>query len=247
MSFKESLDPIFKRLPAVASPEGHVHFKKKLMWTLGVLVLYFALANVPLFGLSADSIDLFEQYRAFFAGASNSLILLGIGPIVTASIVLQLLVGADVIKMDLSNPSDQAFFQGAQKFMVFVMIVLEALPQILGGYIQPDLNLASSLGVSGTFITILIFIQICIGGILILFMDEVVSKWGIGSGVGLFIVAGVSQQIVTGLFNWQADSSGIPIGFLPKWVYIIQNEELLTLFTTGQGLLYVLVSSYNFV
>jgi len=71
MSFKESLDPIFKRLPAVASPEGHVHLKKKLMWTLGVLVLYFALANVPLFGLSADSIDLFEQYRAFFAGASN--------------------------------------------------------------------------------------------------------------------------------------------------------------------------------
>ncbi len=242
MSFKESLDPIFRKLPAVASPEGHVHFKKKLMWTLGVLVLYFALANVPLFGLSADSIDLFEQYRAFFAGASNSLILLGIGPIVTASIVLQLLVGADVIKLDLSNPSDQAFFQGAQKFMVFVMIVLEALPQIMGGYIQPDLALAASLGVSGTIVTLLIFIQICIGGVLILFMDEVVSKWGIGSGVGLFIVAGVSQQIVTGLFNWQADSSGLPIGFLPKWIYIIQNEELVTLFTTGQGLLYVLVT-----
>ena len=73
MSFKESLEPIFNRLPAVASPEGHVHFKNKVMWTLGILVLYFALANVPLFGLSANSIDLFEQYRAFFAGASGSI------------------------------------------------------------------------------------------------------------------------------------------------------------------------------
>lgn len=241
MSLKDSLEPIFNKLPAVASPEGHVHFKNKLMWTLGVLVLYFALANVPLFGLSSDSIDLFESYRAFFAGASGSLMLLGIGPIVTASIVLQLLVGADVIKLDMSNPSDQAFFQGAQKFMVFVMIILEALPQIAGGYIQPDANLASALGVNLGIITLIIFIQICIGGMLVLFMDEVVSKWGIGSGVGLFIVAGISQQIVTGLFNWTTDSNGLPTGFFPKWIYIAQNVEADYLFS-GDGIMFMLVS-----
>lgn len=241
MSFKETLEPIFNRLPAVAGPEGHVHFKNKMMWTLGILVLYFALANVPLFGLSADSIDLFEQYRAFFAGASGSMMLLGIGPIVTASIVLQLLVGADVIKLDMSDPSDQAFFQGAQKFMVFVMIVLEALPQIVGGYIQPDVSVANALGVNIGVVTLLIFIQICIGGILILFMDEIVSKWGIGSGVGLFIVAGVSQQIVTGLFNWKPDDAGLPIGVLPKWLYIVQNVGADYLFS-GEGISFMLIS-----
>ncbi|WP_406658106.1 preprotein translocase subunit SecY [Methanolobus sp. ZRKC2] len=235
MSLKESLKPIFNRLPAVSSPEGHVHFKNKLTWTLGILVLYFALANVPLFGLSPDSIDLFESYRAFFAGASGSLMLLGIGPIVTASIVLQLLVGADVIKLDMSNPEDQAFFQGAQKALVFVMIVLEALPQIAGGYIQPDAALAATLGVSASLITAIIFIQICIGGVLVLFMDEVVSKWGIGSGVGLFIVAGVSQQIVTGLFNWATDSSGLPAGFFPKWIYLLQSQDIGYLLTDGIG------------
>lgn len=240
MSLRESLEPFFNRLPAVASPEGHVHFKNKLLWTLGILVLYFALANVPLFGLSKDSIDLFEQYRAFFAGASGSLMLLGIGPIVTASIVLQLLVGADVIKLNMSDPADQAFFQGAQKFMVFVMIVLTALPQIVGGYIQPDAGIASALGVGLGVITLLIFIQICIGGVLILFMDEIVSKWGIGSGVGLFIVAGVSQQIVTGLFNWELDTSGLPIGILPKWIYIAQNVGLDYIFT-GDGMMFLLI------
>lgn len=239
MTLRDTLEPFFNKLPAVASPEKHVHFKDKLWWTLGVLVLYFALANVPLFGMSQDSVDLFESYRAFFAGASGSLVLLGIGPIVTASIVLQLLVGADIIKMDLSNPKDQAFFQGAQKFLVFVMIILEALPQLLGGYIQPDPGLASTLGVGLGVITLLLFVQIFVGGALILFMDEVISKWGIGSGVGLFIVAGISQQIVTGIFNWQLED-GLPVGLIPKWIYIAQNTGADYLFS-GEGLMFLLV------
>ncbi len=240
MTLRETLEPFFNKLPAVTSPEKHVHFKDKLWWTLGILVLYFALANVPLFGMSQDSVDLFESYRAFFAGASGSLILLGIGPIVTASIVLQLLVGADIINLDLSDPRDQAFFQGSQKFLVIVMILLEALPQLLGGYIQPDPGLAAALGVGLGVITLLLLIQIFIGGILILFMDEVISKWGIGSGVGLFIVAGISQQIVTGIFNWQLDSSGLPVGLIPKWIYIAQNVGADYLFS-GEGLMFLLV------
>lgn len=223
MSLRESLEPIFSRLPAVSSPEGHVHFKTKLMWTLGILMLYFILTNVPLFGLSAESIDLFESYRAFFAGASGSLMMLGIGPIVTASIVLQLLVGADVVKLDLSDPNDQALFQGAQKFLVIIMIILQTLPQMFGGFIQPSGSVAAALGVSTGVMSAILFVQIFIGGILILFMDEIISKWGIGSGVGLFIVAGVSQQIVTGIVNWVPGEDGLPVGIIPKWIYIIQN------------------------
>jgi preprotein translocase subunit SecY len=239
----ESLAPILNRLPAVSRPEGHVHFKKKLGWTLGILVLYFILANIPLFGLDKSSIDLFELYRAFFAGASGSLMVLGIGPIVTASIVLQLLVGANVIRMDLSNPHQQAIFQGLQKLLVFVMVALEALPQILGGYMRPDAGLAAQLDVNVSVMTLFLFIQICIGGVLILYMDEIVSKWGIGSGVGLFIIAGVSQQIVTGIFNWKADETGFPIGLIPKWLYIASPASNIGLdyLLTGDGILFLLV------
>lgn len=240
MTLRDTLEPLFNRLPAVASPEKHVHFKDKLWWTLGILMLYFALANVPLFGMSQNSIDLFESYRAFFAGASGSLILLGIGPIVTASIVLQLLVGADIINLDLSDPRDQAFFQGAQKSLVFVMILLEALPQLLGGYIQADEGLAIALGIPLGVITLFLLVQIFIGGALVLFMDEVISKWGIGSGVGLFIVAGISQQLVAGIFNWQLDTSGLPVGLIPKWIYIAQNVGADYLFS-GEGLMFLLV------
>jgi preprotein translocase subunit SecY len=166
------------------------------------------------------------MYRAFFAGSFGSIMLLGIGPIVTASIVLQLLVGADIIKLNLRDPRDQAIFQGTQKLLVFVMIIVEALPQVMGGYLLPDQGLASALGVSLGVISFLIFVQICIGGVLILFMDEVVSKWGIGSGVGLFIVAGVSQSLITGLFNWTIGDKGLPIGIIPKWIFIFTNDVL---------------------
>ncbi|HPE63081.1 MAG TPA: preprotein translocase subunit SecY [Methanothrix sp.] len=225
-SFFYAIEPFVRRLPAVERPEGHVHFKKKLSWTVGILILYFALSNVSLFGLSPASRDLFGMYRAFFAGSFGSLMLLGIGPIVTASIVLQLLVGADIIKLNLRDPRDQAVFQGTQKLLVFIMIIVEALPQVTGGYLLPDQGLASSLGVSLGLISFLIFVQICIGGVLILFMDEVVSKWGIGSGVGLFIVAGISQSLITGLFNWTIGDKGLPIGIIPKWVFIFTNDVL---------------------
>ncbi len=239
----ENLEPLLNRLPAVARPKAHVHFKKKLGWTLGILIVYFILANIPLFGMDKSSIDLFELYRAFFAGASGSLMALGIGPIVTASIVLQLLVGANVIKMDLSDPHQQAIFQGLQKLLVFVMVVLEALPQVMGGFIKPDAGLAAQLGISVNVITLLLLIQICIGGVLILYMDEIVSKWGIGSGVGLFIIAGVSQKIVTGIFNWKIDETGIPIGLIPKWIYLAGPSSPITLdyLLSSDGIFFMLV------
>src|SRR5438309_11738189 len=56
-------------------------------------------------------------------------------------------------------------------------------------------------------------------------MDEVVSKWGIGSGISLFIAGGVAQQIFTGTFNWEPSSSTrlVPAGTIPKTIYYLQN------------------------
>jgi preprotein translocase subunit SecY len=53
-------------------------------------------------------------------------------------------------------------------------------------------------------------------------------------------VAGVSQQIVTGLFSWVRDSTGLPAGFFPKWIYIIQNVGTDYLFT-GDGIMFMLI------
>jgi preprotein translocase subunit SecY len=236
---KDRIEPLLTRLPAVKRPEKHVHFKRKLTWTVAVLVLYFVLSNIAVFGLSKSSQDLFQAYRSILAGSSGSIILLGISPIVTASIVLQLLVGAEILPLDTTNPKDQAIFQGLQKLLVFVMIILETLPQIYGGLLIPDSTMAASLfGGNSGIVTLLIFIQVCLGGVLILYMDEIVSKWGIGSGVSLFIVAGVAQGIISGIFNWNPPylnypmgiavsalngQNNLPVGIIFNWYYLFTH------------------------
>ena len=99
MGWKEAAEPVLTRMPSVARPEGHVPFRRKLGWTAGILVLYFFLTNVTLFGLQTSGAggDFYGQFRSILAGSQGSILQLGIGPIVTASIVLQLLGGADLL------------------------------------------------------------------------------------------------------------------------------------------------------
>jgi preprotein translocase subunit SecY len=218
----DRMEPLLAAMPAVKSPEGHVHFKNKLLWTFGILVLYFALTNIPVFGLASSSQDVFLYWRALLAGASGSIVHLGIGPIVTASIVLQLLKGADILHIDTSETRGQVMYMGLQKILILVMIVIEAAPNLIGGFMQPDPVIAQQFFGGNLFaVSILIFIQICIGGVLVFLMDEVVTKWGIGSGVGLFIIAGISQAIVNGFINWMPVSDPYPVGFFPRLVAIV--------------------------
>ncbi|MDO9522926.1 MAG: preprotein translocase subunit SecY [Methanocorpusculum sp.] len=245
----DRMEPLLARMPAVKPPEGHVHFKNKLMWTAAVLLLYFILTNIPVFGLSATSIDVFQYYRALLAGAQGTILHLGIGPIVTASIVLQLLRGADLIKINTSDQRGQVLYMGLQKVLIFVMIIIEALPNVLGGWMTADSTVSAFFGGNAGFVMMLIFLQICIGGVLVMFMDEVVSKWGIGSGVGLFIVAGVAQGLVNGFFNWEATTDQFAVGFFPRLFQVIADGsnfieyfglQLLALVTTV-GLFFVIV------
>jgi len=225
INFRDALTPILSKFPMVERPGWHIHFKSKLAWTLGILVLFFALGNVPLFGLSPESLDLFGRWRAIFAGEMYSLTALGIMPIVDASIVLQLLVGAGIIKLNLSDPKDQVFYQNMQKLLVVFFAALISLTYVVGFY-MPHQDIAAQLGVSLQFISFLLFIQIFIGGMLIYFMDEVVSKWGIGSGVSLFIIAGVSQQLIIGFISWIPDYSGWPVGVIPNWIELARQGDL---------------------
>jgi len=239
------LKPITDRLPAVTKPEGHVHFRTKMLWVVVILVFYFVMTNIFLYGLdSSSTIDLFAQYRAILAGAQGSLMHLGIGPIVTASIIMQLFVGAKIIKLDLTDREDKAVYQSSQKFLVIVMILVEAVPQVFGYLVPADTFIG---GLSGTFgesgllngeniARIIIILQLCVGSYLVFLLDEVVSKWGIGSGISLFIAAGVAEALFTGTLNTEGynpdmalSTSNPPVGAIPKTIFILTN-------TSAQGL-----------
>lgn len=239
------LEYLTSKLPAVKKAKGHVQFKYKLMWTILVVLLYFALTNIYVYGLNrTQSIDVFASFRAIFAGAEGSLMDLGIGPIVTASIVMQLFAGAKIFNIDLQDSSDKAIYQGVQKLLVIIMIFVEAIPQAFG-YLVPDTALVNSLAAMapgyGHFLAETIIVaQLFFGSYLVFLMDEVVSKYGIGSGISLFIAAGVSQQLVTGTINWLPSSlttsmslSNPPAGALPKLLYIITHSSSSYLVSTG--------------
>jgi preprotein translocase subunit SecY len=226
--------PLSDRLPSVKRPEGHVHFRTKMMWVIVVLVVYFVMTNVYLYGLDQEgSLDLFAQYRTIMAGASGSLLQLGIGPIVTASIIMQLFVGAKIIKLDLGKREDKACYQSVLKLLVLVMIVFEAIPQVFG-YLVPSSGAEDLLGSGGA--KLLLIVQLFIGSYIIFMMDEVVSKWGIGSGISLFIAAGVAQALFTGALNWNPVDLGSamaidnpPAGTIPRalyYVFTLSPEEM---------------------
>jgi preprotein translocase subunit SecY len=229
------LKPITSRMPAIAQPKGHVHFRTKMFWTITILLLYFLLTNIILFGIDPTTvIDLFQSYRAILAGQQGTLMHLGIGPIVTGSIIMQLFTGAKIINLDLTDDEDKGMYQGAQKVIVVAMIFVEAIPQVFG-YLTPDQNLVASLdnfspGNGALIANAIIIAQLVFGSYLVFLMDEIVSKWGIGSGISLFIAAGVSQQIVQGTFNWLPAASTAPLstanppsGTIPKAVYFLTH------------------------
>jgi len=118
---------IFNLIPEIRKPdEKRVGFNTKVKWTLIVLAAFFILANIPLFGLSENALSRF-QYLAIILGTDfGSIISLGIGPIVTASIILQLLTGTEIIKIDTSTAEGKKFFQGIQKLLIFFFIIFEA-------------------------------------------------------------------------------------------------------------------------
>ena len=231
VSMLYKLKPISDRLPTVTRPEGHVHFRTKMMWVVVVLVLYFVMTNVYIYGLDqTETLDLFAQYRTIMAGSSGSLLQLGIGPIVTASIIMQLFTGAKIIKLDLTNKKDKACYQSVLKLVVIFMIVFEAVPQVFG-YLVPSEEFVDTFGNIGA--KGLIVLQLFLGSYIVFLMDELISKWGIGSGISLFIAAGVAQQLFTGTFNWYAvdatqamSLSNPPAGAIPKAIYVVMNKLL---------------------
>jgi preprotein translocase subunit SecY len=186
------LDAIINYLPEVEGPKHKkLGFGQKLKWTLAILVLYFILGLIPLFGLGGNALSNFQFLSTVLGASFGSLISLGIGPIVTASIVLQLLNGAGILHFDLSSHEGKRRFQGVQKLLSFAFVILEGGVYVMLGGLTPAAGIHPSI----------LILQLLIGGVLVMFMDEVISKWGFGSGISLFIAAGVSQSVFIRLFS----------------------------------------------
>jgi len=215
-----AFDKILFNLPEVEHPtEKKVSFKVKLKWTLIVLALFFILGLTPLFGADASVMQDFEYLSIILGAQFGSIISLGIGPIVTASIVLQLLNGAGIIKFDLSTDTGKKRFQGVQKLLAIFFIIFEAYIYVAVGGLKPMANASPFL----------IMFQLMLGGFLIMLMDEVISKWGFGSGISLFIAANVSQSVFIRAFSFIVpEGQSYSVGAIPALFQSLSANDPLT-------------------
>jgi len=90
----EVLAEIGTYVPAVPRPKRKINLYKRLTWTALALVAYLMMSNIPLPGVSVQTSFNLLLMNIVFAANAGTLMQLGIGPIVTAGLVLQLLVGA---------------------------------------------------------------------------------------------------------------------------------------------------------
>lgn len=120
---------------------------------------------------------------------------LGISPIVTSGLVMQLLAGSNIINVDQSLKEDRALFQGAQKLFGIVITIGESVAYVLSGMYGDVKDL-------GAGNAILIIIQLFFAGIVVIILDELLQKgYGLGSGISLFIATNICENIIWRAFS----------------------------------------------
>ncbi|MFX0136432.1 MAG: preprotein translocase subunit SecY [Candidatus Hodarchaeota archaeon] len=215
--FLKFFSPFVRAMPELKQPQREVSFKEKFIWTALVLIIYLILSNIPLYGVNlSQSTDYFYWIRVILASQRGTLTELGIGPIVTAGLIMQLLLGSRIINVNMADPYDRAMFSGAQKVLAVFLTIFNAVAYIFAGAFGP-LTGDEGIGIAGA---IFIFFQLLFSGIIIILLDELLQKgWGLGSGVSLFIAAGVAGQIFWNSFSFiptpgPPNGDGLPRGIV---------------------------------
>ncbi|MDG7034795.1 MAG: preprotein translocase subunit SecY [Nitrososphaerota archaeon] len=206
MRARDVISRISSVLPEVPKPIRAPSFNEKLLWTGLALVLYLIMSQIPLFGVTASASNSLYLYQVIFAANIGTLMTLGIGPIVTAGLIAQILAGSDLMKLNFSMPDDQRFFSAFTKVLTFVFIIVEAIFYIFSGI----------LGVSVTGnVALIVILELIFASIAVFLLDQLVQKgWGIGSGISLFILAGVAVQFMLDAFS-PLPVNGQYFGYVP--------------------------------
>ncbi|KAG5437183.1 hypothetical protein PCANB_001160 [Pneumocystis canis] len=194
--FLDIVKPFTSLLPEILSPDGRIPFQQRMLWTGVILLIFLVMSQVPLYGIaSSDSADPLFWMRMILASNRGTLMELGISPIVTSGMFIQLLAGSQLIDVNLDLKSDRELFQTAQKLLALVISLGQAAVFVASGtYGQP-----SDLGAG---ICLLLVIQLVAAAMIVILLDELLQKgYGLGSGISLFIATNICESIIWKVFS----------------------------------------------
>merc|ERR1712134_236740 len=180
----------------MGAPDRKIPFREKLLWTSIVLFIFLVCCQIPIYGVqSAKSSDPFYWMRVILASNRGTLMELGISPIVTSGLVMQLLAGSKIIEVDQGLKDDRALFSGAQKLFGILITIGEAVAYVLSGMYGDVKDL-------GAGNAILIILQLFVAGLIVICLDELLQKgYGLGSGISLFIATNICENIIWKSFS----------------------------------------------
>ena len=200
----EKAEPYLVQVP---KPKKKLSLQTRLLWCGLALLIYQIMGQTPLFGATAPEFDFLQFARVIFASQQGTLVELGIGPIVTAGLLMQLLKGSEILKFDFTKPDERGVFQTATKLVTYIVIIVESVVYATAVY---------GPGVTNPTVLYVIIGQLIASSVIIMFLDELIQKgWGLGSGISLFIMAGVAQQILWSMFSPLPSGDGFMIGVVP--------------------------------
>jgi preprotein translocase subunit SecY len=208
-----------KFIQTIKTVIGDETLRRRILFTVGALVIFRLLATIPMPGIDAFGLERLLASNQFFGllnvfsggGISNlSIVMLGVGPYITASIIMQLLTMMFPKMKAMTQDEGEAGRMKLSQYSRYLSVPLAVL-QALGLLVLlerqgviPDMPL---------FETVISIIVITGGSVLLMWIGELVSEFGIGNGVSLIIFAGIVSSLPTTVLQIVAsfDPSQIPI------------------------------------
>ncbi|TSC86191.1 MAG: preprotein translocase subunit SecY [Parcubacteria group bacterium Gr01-1014_8] len=212
--------------------------RKRVLFVLGALMVFRLLAAIPTPGINVSALEAFLSNNQFFGllnifsggGFSNlSIVMLGVGPYITASIIMQL--------MTILSPKLKALYQeegdaGRQRFMQYsrYLCVPMAFFQAFAFLLLLEQNgIVPKLDMLGTVTNVFV---VAAGSLLLMWLGELITEYGVGNGVSLLIFAGIVSGIPAALAQaiFSFDISQLPayIAFAAAAVAITAGVVFIT-------------------
>ncbi len=175
-TFRRIIKAISRYIPQVEKPKKKITLNEKFVWSGIALFAYLIMGQIPLYGVTNDpKFDFLAFARVIFAAQQGTLLELGIGPIVTAGLLMQLLKGSELIKLNFKNADDRSLFTSATKIVTIIVIVAEG--SLYGTSVYGHL-------VARPEYIAIVVTQLVSASLIVMLLDELVQKgWGLGSGI----------------------------------------------------------------
>ena len=212
--------------------------RKRIFFVFLMLILFRLLSAIPIPGIDAIALNQFLSNNQFFGilnifsggGISNlSIIMLGVGPYITSSIIMQLLTIMVPALKRLYHEEGEA---GKKRFTQYSRLLTVPLAAIQGFSLLAILESQSILGSLTAFDRVTNLLIVVAGSILLMWLGELMSEFGIGNGVSLIIFAGIVSQLPAGVGQliFTFDSSQIPLFlmFIAASILVIAGVVVVT-------------------